>query len=50
MYIKDYHNIQGQKETNTPSAYLTDEMKEWIEKVWIMVHQTYFVFMHYATI
>ncbi|USK60383.1 hypothetical protein [Peribacillus asahii] len=34
LFIKDYHSIQSQKDINTPSVYLTEDINEWLEKTW----------------
>lgn len=32
LFIKDYHSILSQKSINAPSAYLAEEINEWLEK------------------
>nr|WP_259549434.1 hypothetical protein [Heyndrickxia oleronia] len=34
LFIKDYHRIQSEREINTPSVLLTEEINEWLEKTW----------------
>lgn len=34
LFIKDYHRIESEKEINTPSVFLTEEINEWLEKTW----------------
>lgn len=34
LFIKDYHRILSQKDINTPSVYLTEDINDWLEKTW----------------
>ena len=34
LFIKDYHRIESEKELNTPSVFLTEDINEWLEKTW----------------
>lgn len=34
QFIKDYHRIQSEREINSPSEFLTEDINEWLEKTW----------------
>ena len=34
LFIKDYHSIQSERDIYAPSAYLSEEINDWLEKTW----------------
>lgn len=34
MFIKDYHRIESQKDINTPSVFMNEDINEWLNKTW----------------